>query len=413
MLTILIESGHERNRNAGDEAYFSSMVQLFRKHLGPVRILTFSDRPDRDHARYGVETVYCGGTLQRTLLSSLEIISAIRACDIYVWGSGQILRDDTGIKSPLYRLSRPLVAKVMGKCVVAYAVGVGPVEMRATRLLAKWILNAFDLITVRDRKSLDIVKRLGVVNPEVFLTVDPAFGLRAGSSNKVENALMQMSLPENMLVVGVAPFGPAFRGVRSLLPAKYQVRLNMWRPGGKGKYEEHVRRMASICDRIVEKYNTALLFIAQDASWQGCDDQISNDIMSHMSHPENAILINADDYRPEVLIGIMRRMFFMVGGRMHSLILACRAGVPVLGICFEDKIRQLATIIRQNEYFVDADEVEDSAKMHSIIDKIWEKRSRIGNEIVDAVGKLEVEVEKNVQRLRRLAAALKTGQRAE
>ena len=160
MKRILNESGHERNRNAGDEAYFAAMVDVFRKYLGEheLQIAAFSDRPVRDRDRYGVETIYSGGSLFKTFGSFVKIVRAIMNCDIYVWGAGQILRDDTGIKSPLYRLSRPLLAKMLGKPVMAYAPGIGPLETRCARFLAKHVLNTFDIITVREIFSKELLK---------------------------------------------------------------------------------------------------------------------------------------------------------------------------------------------------------------------------------------------------------------
>jgi len=88
MKRILNESGHERNRNAGDEAYFATMVEVFRETLGNIHITSFSDRPERDRVRYGIETVYSGGTLFKTLSAFAKIVRAVTNFDIYVWGSG-------------------------------------------------------------------------------------------------------------------------------------------------------------------------------------------------------------------------------------------------------------------------------------------------------------------------------------
>lgn len=403
MIKILSESGHERNRNAGDEAYFSTMVRLFRHYLAPVHIVAFSDRPERDRSRYGIETVYSGGTMFKTLKSLLNILRTIRACDVYVWGGGQILRDDTGIKSPLYRLSRPFIAKIMGKAVMAYAIGIGPLETRTARFLAKHILNTFDIITVRDSVSLGMLKHIGVSKPPIHLTVDPAFSVGTASHEEIAEALRQLSLDPDVPLVGVAPFGPAFRGVRSLLPAKYQVRLGMWRPGGKAKYEQHVRTMAMLCDYVVEKYQAALLFVAQDTSWQGRDDRVSADIVCHMDHAEKAVIINADDYRPELVTGLIRKMEFMMGGRMHCLILACHARTPVLGTCFEDKIRSLGEIIRQQPFFLDMEEIHDVKDIRTLIDRLWQERSAIKAQLNQRVKELEAEVVLNVRRLAQLA----------
>lgn len=381
MLRILNESGHERNRNAGDEAYFATMVDLFREFFGEVHITSFSDRPERDRSRYNVDTVYSGGTISKTLLSFVRSVHAIKNCDVYVWGSGQILRDDTGIKSPLYRLSRPLLAKILRKPVMAYAAGVGPLKSRSARFLTKHVLNIFDLITVRDEFSRDLLESIGVSKSHIYLTVDPAFALKATSSEQGIEILKEIGIEGENSLVGIAPFGPAFRGIKSLLSAKYQVKFHIWKQEGKEKYNKHIRIMAEACDYIVEEYRSKLLFLAQDVSWQGLDDRIAEDIISLMKNKNFAVRINSDDYPPSVIKWLMGKMEFVMGGRMHTLILASGISTPVLGICFEQKIKSFGSIISQQEYFVDVEKIVEVEDLLFLIDRLWLNREKVRNEL--------------------------------
>jgi polysaccharide pyruvyl transferase CsaB len=397
MKRILNESGHERNRNAGDEAYFATMVDMFRKYLGEVQINAFSDRPERDRSRYNVETIYSGGSLIKTFSSFFKIIRAIMNCDVYVWGSGQILRDDTGIKSPLYRLSRPFLAKILRKKVMAYAPGIGPLETRTGRFLARRVLNTFDLITVRETFSKELLEGLGVSKPNILVTVDPAFGLNVAASQDVARMLKEIGIDETeATLVGIAPFGPAFRGVRSLLPAKYQVKFDMWKQGGKDKYYKHIEIMAETCDYVIEKYKAKLIFIAQDASWQGLDDRITNDIISMIRDQDSVVSLNADDYSPGLLKGIMGKMEVLIGGRLHSLILACGICTPVIGICFEQKIKNFASVIGQEQYFIDVKEIVETGSLVSIIDRLWIDREKVREELDIKMKELRQMVKSNV-----------------
>jgi polysaccharide pyruvyl transferase WcaK-like protein len=393
---ILNESGHERNRNAGDEAYFATMVDLFRECFGDIHITSFSDRPERDRNRYAVDTVYSGGTILKTIASSIEIVRAIKNCDVYVWGSGQILRDDTGIKSPLYRLSRPLLAKIMRKPVMAYAVGIGPIETRSARFFARHLLNTFDLITVRETFSKELIERIGVSKPDIRLTVDPAFALKAASSQQVNQALKEMGIEENTLLVGVAPFGPAYRGVRSFISARYQVKLDIWQPNGKENYHKHIRIMAEACDYIVERYKMKLIFFAQDISLQGLDYKIAKDIISFMKNKNSTVAIKSDDFPPSLIKGIMGKLEFVMGGRMHSLILASGIGTPVLGVCFEQKIKSFGSIIGQQEYFIDEKEIVELKVLSSIIDRLWLNRQKIKKELDSKMKQLRKMIRSNV-----------------
>lgn len=382
MKRILIECGHERNRNAGDEAYFASMVDQFRSSLGNIEITTFSDRIERDKERYGVKTIYSGGTPLKTLKSFFSIVQTIKRNDIYIWGAGQILRDDTGLKSPLYRLSRPFIAKLLGKPVMSYAAGIGPLESTTARFLAKRILNLFDVIAVRDEHSRRLLEQLGIHRKKIFLTADPAFALEPASPSDVDDLLSQLKIDGTRTLLGVAPFGPAFRGVRSILPAKYQMKFNMWKPGGEEKYKNHVQIMADFLDHIIETYEYQLVFIAQDASWQGADDRISEDIISLMSNQDSVLSINADDFAPKILKAFMGRMKAVIGGRMHSLILASGIGTPVLGVCFENKIKTFGSIIDQKDYFVDANDNLELQQLMGIFDSLLRNEKEIRKALV-------------------------------
>ena len=214
MVRILSESGHERNRNAGDEAYFETMVDLFQKTLKTVEIKAFSDRPEHDKKRYDIQTIYSGGTLKRSFQSIFEIIKAIKWCDVYVWGAGQILRDDNFILSPPYRLSRPLIAKLMGKPVMAYGVGIGPLETKTVRFMARHILNRFDLITYRDNTSGEILKSLKLVKPAIKATVDPAFGLKPADDNAIDQLMDKLKISKKSRLLALHHLAP-YIGVHS------------------------------------------------------------------------------------------------------------------------------------------------------------------------------------------------------
>jgi polysaccharide pyruvyl transferase WcaK-like protein len=406
MINILNESGHERNRNAGDEAYFATMVSLFKNAFDNVRITAFSDRPDRDRNRYGVSTVYSGGRIKKTLASIIPIVNAIRKCDVYVWGAGQILRDDGHIISPLYRLSRPLLAKLFGKKVMAYGVGIGPLETQI-RTIAKHILNRFDLITYRDPTTGKILLDIGVHRPEIYQTVDPAFGLEPADEASVDRFQSQLGLGNtDRPMMGVAAFGPAYRGtsrgVQSILFAEFKANRDMWQTGGKENYIQHVKMLAKSYDYVVDRFNANLVFIVQDTSGQGLDDRITRDIIKHMRHHRQSIIIIADDHPPALLKGLMGRMALMTGGRMHSLILACGQGTPLLGMCYENKIKSFGKVLQQEENFIDAYNIQRVDDLNRHFNRVWENRVEIRNAIEKRMQALRSEVNRNVERLRSL-----------
>jgi polysaccharide pyruvyl transferase WcaK-like protein len=404
MTRLLIECGHERNRNAGDEAYFAAMIPLFRKYLNPVEIVTFSDRPDRDRKRYNVEVVYSGGTILKSLLSIGKIVSAIKQCDIYVWGAGQILRDDTHILAPPYRLFRPFLAYLFGKKIMAYGAGIGPLESRKARFLAKHVLNRFTLITYRDDMTGRILSDIGIKNSILVKTVDPALGLDAADEKAVDGLMKELGLESGYRpLVGVAAYGPAFRGAfrgfRSLIPAQMQAERDMWQEGGKAQYARHVKLLAKAYDYMIQRYDAQLLFIVQDASGQGLDDRITRDIIRAMDYDKQISVISADDYPPPLLKGLMGRMEMINGGRMHSLILASGMATPILAVCYEEKIKAFGVVVDQQDYFIDGYRLQNEKELIKKIDHVWENRNKIRSQLQKQMATLRAEVIRNVGRL--------------
>lgn len=407
MVRILNESGHERNRNAGDEAYFAAMVDVFRQTFDNIEIKAFSDRPEHDIERYDVKTVYSGGTIKRSIRSIVDVYKAIKWCDVYVWGGGQILRDDTFILATPYRLSRPLLASLMGKPVMAFGVGIGPLEKPPFRLLAKWVFGRFTLITYRDSKTEGILRGLGLKEPLIQKTVDTAFALIPSDEKSIDALLMELGLEDNSQpLIGAAPYGPAFRGkfsgIRNFLPAKIQADRDLWQKGGKESYGKHVQMLADFYDEIIEKYQARLVFIVQDASSQGLDDKICHDILNHMKNQQQTVILNGDDYPPALLKGLMGRMKVVTGGRMHSLILASGVNTPVMAICYELKIKELAEAIDQHACFIDGYDTKDKSDLVRVFDMIWNSSESIANTLKERNRELLKEVDQNMMRLKKL-----------
>jgi polysaccharide pyruvyl transferase WcaK-like protein len=408
MIRLLIECGHERNRNAGDEAYFAAMIPLFRKFLHPVEIVTFSDRPDRDRKRYNVEVVYSGGTILKSLFSIGKIVRAIRQSDIYIWGAGQILRDDTHILAPPYRLFRPLLAHLFAKKIMAYGAGIGPLESLKARFLAKHVLNRFTLITYRDDMTGRILSDIGIKRSILVKTVDPALGLDAADEGAVDRLMRELGLEsDSRPIAGVAAYGPAyrgaFRGLRSLIPAQMQAERDMWQEGGKAQYSQHVKLLAKAYDYMIQRYDAQLLFIVQDASGQGLDDRITRDITKAMVNDKQLSVITADDYPPAVLKGLMGRMEMVSGGRMHSLILASGMATPILAICYEEKIKAFGAVVDQQDNFIDGYQLRNENELIKHIDRVWQNRSKIRSRLERQMATLRAEVILNVERLVELA----------
>ena len=401
-MRILIEWGNDFNANYGDEAYFASMVDLFREHLGgDVEISTFTGLPEQVAQRYGVRAIYSGGRLLRRLGTIGAALSAIARCDIYVWGGGQLLHDANGLYSVVYRLHRPCLAQFFRKPVMSYAIGVGPLAMPASRRLARPCLRKFDLLTVRDQHSLELLEQVGVDQP-IHKTLDAAIILGRARPERVREILDEHGLGNGRPFLVYVPWGWAFRRGRSVLPVI--LRRERHRREMLAQYERHVSCVAEALDAMAARYDLDVLLIAQDPSPRhGRDTAMVRDIFERIQTKERVRRLGPG-YAPKEIKGILGASQLVAGSRMHSIILATGEGVASCGVCFTEKLRQFAAFTGQTAHYINAEELQQGDRFTKVLEKAWNEREASVERIRQWLPQARQKIVANVHRLRNLLA---------
>lgn len=298
----VIMSGYYGFNNSGDEAILLSMHKNIERMGDNINIIVLSNKPEETRAKYGVDVVY--------RFSFKEVFKAIKNCDVVLSGGGSLLQDSTSTRSLMYYLSIILLAKMLGKKVMLYANGIGPVSKNFNRQIVKTVVNKADLITLREGYSYEELKSMGV-SAKSFVTADPVFTLDSVSKDEANNLLIKAGIPLDKEIVGVS-----VRNVKN------------WR-----NEDEFVEEMAYLCDSIYEKYNRNIVFIVMQVP---NDIRISEKVHEKMKNPS---YILRDAYSPYEIMGIIGRMSFIVSMRLHTLIFAARQRVPLVGFVYDPKIQ--------------------------------------------------------------------------
>ena len=161
-MTKYVVSGYIGFDNFGDEAIAGVLTNYLKKN-GAEKITLISSNPEKTSKLYDVNSV-----------GMLDFIKPIMESDVLISGGGSLLQDITSLKSLLYYLSIILFAKAMDKKVIIFAQGFTPFRTKIGKFLTKFTLKKCDKITVRDLKSQELLKNLGI-NSE--LISDPVFGI--------------------------------------------------------------------------------------------------------------------------------------------------------------------------------------------------------------------------------------------
>ena len=170
-------SGYIGFDNFGDEAIAHVLTEKLKKS-GAEKITLISSNPDKTKIIHHVDS--CG---------MFNFIKPLIESDCLISGGGSLLQDVTSLKSLIYYLGVIFTALILGKKVIIFAQGIGPINSKLGRFLTKNILKYAEKISVRDKNSQEM---LSDWNIESELVNDPIFDLEVDKKNKTGEVGIQL-----------------------------------------------------------------------------------------------------------------------------------------------------------------------------------------------------------------------------
>ncbi len=295
----VILSGYYGFNNAGDEAILLSMHKNIQALGENYHITVLSNKPEETRAKYHMDVVY--------RFSIREVLKAIKKCDVLLSGGGSLLQDSTSTRSLMYYLSIILAARIMGKKVMLYANGIGPVSREKNRRIVQMVVNKADLITLREQNSYTELKAMGVDEKKCFVTADPVFTMDSISREQGMELLKKAGVPTDKNFVGVS--------------------VRNWKD-----MDGFVDEFAQLCDIVQQKYHKTIVFIVMQVPH---DIKISQKVQKRMKTKSYLLKQN---YSPYEIMGIIKCMDFILSMRLHTLIFAAGQKVPLIGFVYDPKI---------------------------------------------------------------------------
>jgi polysaccharide pyruvyl transferase CsaB len=312
----LLIAGYYGFGNAGDEAILAAMLGELRALRPGLDLVVASGDPAATAARHGVRAV------PRDDLPA--VIAAIRESDLVILGGGGLFQDYWQVPAESFLTARqgglltyaafPVLAALLGRPSMLYAVGVGPLATEEGRALTRAAFTLCSHATVRDPASLDLLREIGLSRP-VELVADPAFLLAP-----VEGAALDALLAE----IGVAP-GEPLTGVA----------LRPWARGADPEvWEGEIRKSL---DLHLAETPGRLLFLP----FQPDEDlAVGRRVAAALASPERALVV-ARPLMPAELAGLLGRCHRVLAMRFHAALLALASGVPVAGLAYDPKVTSL------------------------------------------------------------------------
>jgi polysaccharide pyruvyl transferase CsaB len=301
----VVLSGYYGFDNIGDEAILYSIIQALRGAEPGIEITVLSHNPERTRQLYDVAAV------DRWRMK--EVTAALKHADLLISGGGSLLQDVTGIKSLGYYLGVISLARSLGKPVFFYAQGIGPVNSGWGRKMMRLVVNRVQHISVRDDSSKQDLLTMGVVKPPITVTVDPVLGM---AINEQDQQLGEKILQDLGLVVGLQD--------KPILG----ISIRNWQQNTVAFEKE----LARCCDHFV-KLGWQVLFLPLHYP----DDQEACCRVANLMQLSARFMLR-ENYTVTEFMGIISHCQLIVGMRLHAVIMAAAAGVPLVGVSYDPKI---------------------------------------------------------------------------
>lgn len=288
-LKKIVISGYYGFHNFGDETILSVLVKKIKEFTPFITVL--SKNPAKTRDLYKVDSVlYCC-----PCLAFFKILKA----DVLFSGGGSLLQDVTSLKSLIYYLFVINIALFYNRKVIIFAQGIGPINNKFGRWLAKNTLKKCTLVTVRDEKSLFLMRGWGI---KADLVCDPLFDL-------------EMFDYEPSGKVGVQ-----LRDFKTL-------KDNLLR-----KLAEQVNK--EFADKQIEIYS-----FQDSLDYEVCR---RFEVMLRSINPVIQTKIIYNQTSQQILYN-MSKLDYLVAMRFHANLIALKYGIKTLAVCYDEKVQKLAT----------------------------------------------------------------------
>lgn len=305
-------SGYYGRNNFGDNLTLNRLMDHLKNYRGTVLTCDkgYTDVPPR------VKMVH--------RFDLFTIRRLMKKTKVFLFGSGSILQDATSNRSIFYYYFIMKMALHYNCKTMLYANGIGPISNPKNRKSIARILEKIDLVTIRDRDSIELMQQLKPGRP-AYLTQDDAFSydVSAVSPLPLENDIGEKT------VVGVNfKLGP--------------------------QDETRIVEIAGALDTLAKEHQLYYLLIPYHLSQDLEPLRKLHELLPKITELSTAT------YDPDMLIRYAACCKFQIVERLHGQIVASMLGQPFLPINYDPKTKAFAAQTQMTPYLMDHEQLSQN-----------------------------------------------------
>ena len=280
--------------NGGDEALLYTLLSMMPSHVTPI---VLSGDPEYTTQLYGV--------MAYPRKDIVQVVNVLRQADAFIWGGGSLMQDATSALNPLYYGGLMLLAQRLGLKTIAWGQGIGPLRRSLTRWLTRHCLSHCTAVSVRDSKSLSLVKEWNIT---ATLAPDPVWAMPDEMAHTEEIKETHRGASNQSVAVVLRPH-----------PLLTQQRLD------------------HLTEALIQFQQTTQAHILLVPFQPVSDGAIATHLQSQL--PGSSEVVEQTD--PRELHKVFSRVKMAIAMRLHGAIMAVASGCQCWAISYDPKVTQL------------------------------------------------------------------------
>jgi len=312
----------------------------------------------------------------------LATIYAYKKSDICISIGAERINDNfiLGLPFSLYNL---WLVKNYKKKLILFPQTIGPFHFKLSKFISKNILNLCDYVYLRDIRSIDTMRELGIPESKYAFVPDIATLQEAVAADNVKLIFHREKIPSGVKLAGISAMEWTYFKARQ----------------GSRNFEDYKKHVAAGADYLIEKYGYHVVFVPTNLSMHGCredDVKTARAIYELIRNKQNISLIG-NLYTPAELKGFLGTLDMLIATRMHACILGTGAFIPTLSINYQFKLYEYMKLLGLENNTVNIEELTYE-KLQALIDFTYQNRESIRRQLEIKITELQSLVRNNIGR---------------
>ena len=230
------------------------------------------------------------------------------------------------------------------------------------------MLNRTKIVTVRELNDKRLLEEIGVER-DIVVTADPALLLE----------------PE--------PFDEELLKEEGITTDRHLIGISVREPGSAARNleeSEYHKLLANAADFLADRYEADVVFIPMERA----DLRESHKVAGEVAYPERCFVLKGS-YGPRQLLGLMNHLEIAVGMRLHFLIFAALARVPLLALPYASKVSGFLEALELPS--PEALQQEHAGLLIAAIDRLWEQRDEQRRQLNERLPRLQEQAARSLK----------------